>query len=315
MSKSSGGSVVLLPEAVKDVWNFMKIRSPLQSNSKSVIGRGGFTLIELLVVIAIIAILAAMLLPALSKAKAKAQGIQCISNLRQLQVAWVNYSGDNNDKLVLNGGLSCLVTFATDPGAQPGGQKSQWVYGTMDTMPSATNMTLIQIGLLYPYVNHLGVYKCPADKKTIASAPTARSMSMNAWLGPIGFEPGNAMLGDQSWNGMQHYAGASGLRIFRKQSDLICPGASMTWVFVDENPYSINDGWFVCDPNTPDRWWDVPATYHNGAGGLSFADGHAEIKKWRDANVLNLHSVPSNLQRDPNSTDLRWLQDRSTCKQ
>jgi prepilin-type N-terminal cleavage/methylation domain-containing protein/prepilin-type processing-associated H-X9-DG protein len=284
----------------------MKVRKHLQRNSKSATERRAFTLIELLVVIAIIAILAAMLLPALSKAKTKAQGIQCLNHLKQLQIAWVTYSVDNNDKLVPTGGMNSLVNFPQDLGAQPGGAKNQWVYGSMDTLPGATNGVLIQIALLYPYVGTLEVYKCPADKKTMNGAHTARSMSMNAWMNPL---PG------ESWNNVKAYSGDMQLRNYRKQSDFTCPGPAMTWVLIDENPYSINDGWFVCDPNTPDTWWDVPASYHNGAGGLSYADGHAEIKKWKDQKVLSLTSVPAALPRDPTSMDLRWLQERSTCKQ
>lgn len=259
----------------------------------------GFTLIELLVVIAIIAILAAMLLPALSKAKTKGQGISCLNNLKQLQLGWFMYSGDNDDKVVRSAGMDQLVQFPNDPAGQPGGAKSQWVLGNIDTLPAATNSQLVQAGLLFPYVNSLGVYKCPADRKMMASAPTVRSMSMNCWMNPI-----------RDWNSIMGYGGASALRVFRKQTDIMAPTPARCWVLIDENPASINDGWFVCDPNNKTSWPDVPASYHNGAGGLSFADGHAEIKKWKDSNLLNLALPPA--VKDPSSMDLFWLQERTT---
>src|ERR1051325_376733 len=154
-----------------------------------------FTLIELLVVIAIIAILAALLLPALTKARTKAQGISCMSNLKQVQLGWFLYSGDNNDQIAKTGGMDVLeqsVATITSPPA--GWNKWNWGYGSMDTSPGNTESRLIELGLIFPYVKNLKVYKCPADRRTdawnpptsdsLTGTPTVRSVSMNAWLNP-----------------------------------------------------------------------------------------------------------------------------------
>jgi prepilin-type N-terminal cleavage/methylation domain-containing protein len=270
----------------------------------------GFTLIELLVVIAIIAILAAMLLPALSKAKQKSQGIQCINNLHQLTLAWILYSGDFDDKIPANAGVGTVAT--TVPVPQATLNLGIWVHGEMgglgfwggETLPA-----LVQAGSLYPYSKSLAVYKCPADHKTgqpgtaNKGVPTTRSMSMNAFMNPLGSSPGNGVD-----------------RIYKKLSYIVAPAPVNCWVFIDESPGTVNDGYFLCDPfSNPAQWVDLPAAYHNGAGGISFADGHGEIRKWHDGRILealniNFNTYPSSPNPATYLTDLNWLQERSTAR-
>ena len=150
-----------------------------------------FTLIELLVVIAIIAILAGILLPALSKAKTKAQGLGCLNDLRQLMLGWNLYATDNNDKVARTGGMDSFVGNANDPSIQPAGALAQWCPGSMDqgNPTAATNELLIMKGTIYSQVGSVKVYKCPADRNTVTlggkKLPTVRSMSMNCWFNPI----------------------------------------------------------------------------------------------------------------------------------
>jgi len=262
--------------------------------------RIAFTLIELLVVIAIIAILAALLLPALSKAKQQAQGIKCLSNLKQLTLGWIMYTGDNRDYLMVNGDENfepTILNLAANP---------QWCPGREDQLAECTNL-FVMAGLLYPYVKSAAIYICPADNTSVlnnyveTTTPKSRSVSMNGWISPA---PPS----------VQDLGSTNGCTLYYKAGDLNLPGSSKIWLLMDENPWSINDAFMVINP-LDTTWVDHPASYHNNACGISFCDGHAEIHSWHDPAVINYSLADAASKQDPpplTPYDLQWLQSVST---
>jgi prepilin-type N-terminal cleavage/methylation domain-containing protein/prepilin-type processing-associated H-X9-DG protein len=258
-------------------------------------GRGAFTLIELLVVIAIIAILAALLLPALAKSKQKTQGIYCMNNSKQMMLAWFMYADDYGSWLVYN-----------HDGGNAGKNDTEraWVAGwlvyngsgvTDNTnlnnliYPNLITPTANDGALLGPYIKSYKVFKCPADLSVDTQfGPRCRSYSMNCYVGRE----------TRVWDGSTKYP------TFQKMPDIASP--VNLFVTLDEYSESINDGWFATAPDQLYGMVDYPAYYHGHAAGFSFADGHAEIRKWLNAATM-ITTVPNGITFCSGDKDVFWI--------
>lgn len=241
-----------------------------------------FTLIELLVVIAIIAILAALLLPALAKSKDKAKAVNCLSNLKQLQTCWHLYAVDNNDLLPPNNSIMAIG----------GGALASDVSWCPDHPATETNTAALVNGVLFRYNSSLGIYRCPADKSTVTGTSLPRNRSYNM---------------SQSVNGDPDYwkipaNPPTSLPAWRKFSEITRPPPNQLFVFIDEHPDTMLDAQFGNPVGLPfflQTWFDMPADRHSGAANLSFADGHAERWRWVVPKIVKYLGQPPTPEEMP----------------
>ncbi len=290
-------------------------------------GAGGFTLVELAVVIATLAVLAALLLPALAGTKPNTQAYQCLENQHQLILAWQMYAQDNSDILPPND-YPYMTQVPRD------GSVQNWVFGSMFVALDSINTSLLvnpQLSLLALYNTNPAAYKCPADTSQFQGHPRARSVSMNSAVGTIWYSaagypgassdgrPGGSPVGGGwlSGPGYDSKLPDAHWRTYGKITQLTKPGPSMTWIIMDENPATINDG-TIAISMCQSILVDFPAQYHNGGAGISFADGHAEVHKWLDdfAQTLSPGTITGQggTQKPvPPSQDLAWIQPRTSA--